>query len=85
MAGTPKRAAATEAALIGLDLSDEDSWQPALDALASDYQPLDDMRGSAAYRALIARNLLRKALLAAADWPDDRLRLADRQEGGDAR
>jgi xanthine dehydrogenase small subunit len=84
MAGTPKRATAAEAALVGLDLADEDSWHHAFDALATDYRPLDDMRGSAAYRALVARNLLRKALLAAADWPEDRMRLADRHEAGDA-
>jgi xanthine dehydrogenase small subunit len=85
MAGTPKRATAAEAAVVGLDLADEESWIPALDALASDYRPLDDMRGSAAYRTLIARNLLRKALMAAADFPEDRLRLSGRHPAGDAR
>ena len=62
MAGTPKRGAATEAALAGASLDDAATWGKSLDALAADYQPLDDHRASAAYRALVARNLLWKAL-----------------------
>lgn len=59
MAGTPKRASAVESALIGK------AWtiatiEAALPAFAADYAPLTDMRGSAAYRMLVARNLLVK-------------------------
>jgi xanthine dehydrogenase small subunit len=57
MAATPKRAAAAEAALTGKALSAE-SVRAAMQALSSDYQPLDDMRASAAYRMQVAQNLL---------------------------
>ncbi|MDB5799190.1 MAG: xdhA [Rhodocyclales bacterium] len=57
MAATPKRAAAAEAALTGRILSDE-SICDAMRALASEYQPLADMRASAAYRMQVAQNLL---------------------------
>jgi xanthine dehydrogenase small subunit len=63
MAGIPKRAPATETALAGADLDDESTWQTALAALSQDYQPMDDHRASARYRALVARNLLLKTLL----------------------
>jgi xanthine dehydrogenase small subunit len=62
MAGTPKRAAATEAALAGVSLDEPASWEAAYRAMAKDYQPLTDHRASAAYRATVARNLLFKAL-----------------------
>jgi xanthine dehydrogenase small subunit len=57
MAATPKRAAAAEAALAGKALSAE-SVRAAMQALSSDYQTLDDMRASAAYRMQVAQNLL---------------------------
>ena len=62
MAATPKRAAATEAALKGLQLADPHDWDAACEALASDFQPIDDMRASARYRLETAQALLRKAL-----------------------
>jgi len=62
MAATPKRAAATEAALKGLSLADVHGWEAACAALASDFQPIDDMRASAGYRLETAQALLRKAL-----------------------
>ena len=62
MAGIPKRAEATEAALSGALLDEPLSWEPALDAIGRDFQPLDDHRASAAYRSIVARNLLQKAL-----------------------
>jgi xanthine dehydrogenase small subunit len=62
MAAIPKRAAETERALAGLSLDDPSSWGEALAAIGRDYQPLDDHRASAAYRATVARNLLFKAL-----------------------
>ncbi len=57
MAGTPKRAANAEAALIGQAWSWE-TIQTARTALAQDYQPLSDWRASADYRMLSAQNLM---------------------------
>ena len=62
MAATPKRAAATEAAVEGLRLDDRHDWDAACEALASDFRPIDDMRASARYRLETAQALLRKAL-----------------------
>lgn len=59
MAATPKRARAVEARLIGREWT-EANVLAALDAFAEDYQPLTDMRASADYRLLAARNLLRR-------------------------
>lgn len=59
MAATPKRAFAVEAALTGQPWS-EATVEAALDAYASDYQPLSDMRATADYRLLVAKNLLRR-------------------------
>jgi xanthine dehydrogenase small subunit len=63
MAATPRRAPQTEAALIGVSLSDERTWVQAIAALAADYQPIDDMRASANYRRQTASVLLKKALI----------------------
>ncbi len=57
MAAIPKRANATEAALRGKPWTLE-SVRLAMEAMDEDFQPLSDCRGSAAYRALSARNLL---------------------------
>lgn len=57
MAGTPKRAAKAEAALIGQAWSWE-TIQTARTTLAQDYQPLSDWRASADYRMLSAQNLM---------------------------
>ncbi|WP_250533410.1 xanthine dehydrogenase small subunit [Caballeronia sp. AZ10_KS36] len=59
MAATPKRAAQAEAALVGAQWSD-DTVRAAMNALDADFQPLTDMRASSAYRAKVARNLLRR-------------------------
>ncbi|WP_196257982.1 xanthine dehydrogenase small subunit [Pelagibacterium limicola] len=59
MAGTPKRARAVEAALIGKPWSME-TIDAALPAFEADYQPLTDWRASAEYRMLAAKNLLRR-------------------------
>ncbi|MCW3837406.1 xanthine dehydrogenase small subunit [Sphingomonas canadensis] len=59
MAGTPKRAAACEAALTGQPWC-EAAVESAAAALAQDYQPLSDLRGSAGYRLAAAANLLRR-------------------------
>ncbi len=66
MAATPKRACEAEAALEGASLDQPTSWEPAIAALARDFQPISDMRASASYRMEVAQGLLRKALLEAA-------------------
>jgi len=62
MASTPKRALATEQALIGKEWT-EASVDAAMASLDRDYAPINDMRASAAYRKLIAKNLLYKFFL----------------------
>lgn len=59
MAGTPKRASAVEAALSGKPWT-QGTIEAAIPAFETDFQPLSDMRGSAEYRMLTAKNLLRK-------------------------
>lgn len=66
MAGTPKRAQACEVALIGQPWT-EATVEAAMGALDADYTPMSDMRASAAYRSLAARNMLRKVLLESQD------------------
>ncbi len=63
MAATPKRAAATEAALAGASLDQPATWEAAIAAMAQDFQPISDMRASAAYRMEVAQGLLRKSLM----------------------
>jgi xanthine dehydrogenase small subunit len=62
MAGTPKRAAACEAALVG-EIWNSTTINAAVSALAGDFTPLSDARASAAYRALAAGNMLRKVFI----------------------
>jgi len=57
MAGTPKRAAAAEAALRGAVWSAE-AARAAMAALGQDFAPVSDWRASAEYRMLVARNLI---------------------------
>lgn len=59
MAGIPARAPGCEAALTGQAWT-EDTIEAAARALSTDYQPLDDLRGSADYRQKVAANLLRR-------------------------
>ena len=59
MAAIPARAPACEAALAGKPWA-EATVEAAAQALATDYTPLDDLRGSAAYRRTVAANLLRR-------------------------
>ena len=66
MAGTPKRAPACEAALIGYPWQ-ADTIETAATALAQDYAPLTDVRGSADYRSTVAANLLRRLWLSDGD------------------
>ena len=57
MAATPKRATAVEQALIGKPWTEE-TVLAAMERYAGDFSPLTDMRATAAYRALAAKNLL---------------------------
>ncbi|TGP51839.1 xanthine dehydrogenase small subunit [bacterium M00.F.Ca.ET.230.01.1.1] len=57
MAATPKRAVAVEKALIGKAWN-EATVEAAMAEYANDFTPLTDMRASAEYRALAAKNLL---------------------------
>ncbi|ROS05635.1 xanthine dehydrogenase small subunit [Sinobacterium caligoides] len=62
MAATPKRAKATEAALIGQPFN-QATIDNAKQQLAVDFQPLSDMRASSEYRLEVSRNLLQKAFI----------------------
>ncbi len=62
MDATPRRAHATEAALEGHP-PEVTTFDAARQALARDFNPLDDVRGSAAYRRLAAANLLERLRL----------------------
>jgi xanthine dehydrogenase small subunit len=66
MAATPKRASACEAALTG-ETWTADTAAAGAAALASDYMPLSDFRASAAYRATVAGNLVRRLHLQTTD------------------
>lgn len=67
MAATPKRARVVEAALIGRAWSME-TIEAVIPLFAEDYQPISDMRASADYRLLAARNLLKRFFL----WTQER-------------
>ncbi|AGB74105.1 MULTISPECIES: xanthine dehydrogenase small subunit [Rhizobium] len=57
MAATPKRAFAVEKALLGQPWN-ETTVEAAMEKYAEDYAPLTDMRATAEYRSLAAKNLL---------------------------
>lgn len=80
MAGTPKRAKACEAALNGQSWS-EATVEAAMATLDTDYAPMSDMRASATYRALAARNMLRKVFLESA-MPDVETRVTPESAHG---
>jgi xanthine dehydrogenase small subunit len=80
MAGTPKRSSACEAALVGQSWS-EATVEAAMAALEADYAPMSDMRASATYRALAARNMLRKVFLESA-MPDVETRVTPESAHG---
>ncbi len=82
MAGTPKRAAAAEAALTGKPWN-QDAVEAGCAALARDYQPIGDMRASAAYRMIVAGNLLRKFLVETTE-PQVRTRIAHERRAAHA-
>ncbi|NIX76924.1 xanthine dehydrogenase small subunit [Microvirga terricola] len=84
MAGTPKRASETEQTLVGLSLDEPATWGEALAAIGRDYQPMDDHRASAAYRATVARNLLFKALSETASGQTRATRIVGQREALEA-
>ena len=84
MAATPKRAPETERALAGLSLDEPSTWGDAMAAIARDYQPLDDHRSSAAYRATVARNLVFKALSETASGETRATRIIGQRESLEA-
>lgn len=59
MAATSKRPSAVEKALQGQPFAAA-TFEAAAHAVASDFQPIDDWRGSASYRLTAAANLLRR-------------------------
>jgi xanthine dehydrogenase small subunit len=59
MAATPRRAARAEAAMTG-QAFDEATCRAAASALALDFEPISDLRASAAYRMKVAQNLIRR-------------------------
>ncbi|WPZ12547.1 xanthine dehydrogenase small subunit [Nitratireductor rhodophyticola] len=59
MAATPKRAKSVEKALAGKAWTQE-TVEAALSAYERDFQPISDMRASADYRMMVAKNLLRR-------------------------
>ncbi len=80
MAGTPKRAPAAEAALIGQSIKQASTWRAAAAALAADYRPMSDHRASARYRMQAAQAVLVKALAEIAGLPSTSTRLHPRKE-----
>jgi xanthine dehydrogenase small subunit len=66
MAATPKRAASVEAALLGKPWTEE-TIDAALPAYEADFKPLTDMRASAEYRMMVAKNLLKRFYLETVD------------------
>jgi xanthine dehydrogenase small subunit len=59
MAATPRRATQVEAALRGQPVA-RATFDAAAAAVAREFEPIDDWRGSASYRRAAAANLLRR-------------------------
>ena len=75
MAATPSRAREVEAALVGQPFTSA-TFEAASLAVERDFSPIDDHRGSAWYRATVARNLVAAFYLETRD--DDAPQLPDR-------
>jgi xanthine dehydrogenase small subunit len=73
MAATPKRALACETAITGKPWN-QDTLEAGRAALATEFQPISDMRASADYRLSVARNLLTKVFIETTE-PDTATRL----------
>ncbi len=76
MAGTPLRARTVEQTLIGQPWCSA-TIDKAAQAFASDFTPITDARGTAAYRLLVVRNLLRRYFLEMQE-PETQTRLVGR-------
>jgi xanthine dehydrogenase small subunit len=83
MAGIPKRARATEKALIEKQITRLADWEDAIAALAADFAPIDDLRASAKYRMDVARALLRKALTEIGGTTTQATRIVGHREAAD--
>jgi xanthine dehydrogenase small subunit len=83
MAGIPRRARATEKALIERHLDQPKEWDEAMAALGDDFAPIDDLRASAKYRIDVARALLRRALTEIGGVPTQQTRLVGFREAAD--
>ncbi len=83
MAEIPKRARATERALIGVKLDKPETWEAAVAALAQDFKPIDDQRASARYRLDAAQAILRKALTELGGASTQETRIVGRRESAD--
>jgi xanthine dehydrogenase small subunit len=80
MAATPKRAMRAEAAIAGASLDAPATWDAAIRALVQDFDPITDMRASAAYRMETAQALVRKALTEIAGEPTRATRVIGMRE-----
>lgn len=78
MAATPARAAGAEAAALGKPFA-ESTFEACALAIASDFTPMSDHRGSAWYRSTVAANLMRGFYLDVTGTPMPRL--SDRPSG----
>ncbi len=83
MAGTPKRASALEAALLG-QVWEAGALEAALPNLAQDFQPITDMRAGAEYRLKVAGNLARKFLIETTQ-PNEQTRIVEARRQAHAR
>ncbi|CAL94828.1 xanthine dehydrogenase small subunit [Azoarcus olearius] len=83
MAATPRRAYATEAALLGRPF-DAAALADARRALQQDFTPLSDVRASAEYRMRVAQNLLTRLQLETSGGARAASSLADLGDGGHA-
>ena len=83
MAAIPRRARNAEKALIETYLDRPQTLDEAVDALAQDFTPIDDMRASAKYRLDVARALLRRALTEIGGASTQRTRVVGFREAAD--
>jgi xanthine dehydrogenase small subunit len=74
MAAIPKRAQRTEHVLLNKALTEENIMAAQLQLL-DDFQPLSDVRASAAYRMKVAQNLLMKCYLEISHSPSSKIRV----------
>ncbi len=79
MAAVPKRAMAAEAALVGRPWT-RGRVTVAMEALETEFSPLTDMRASAEYRRLVAKNLLLRFWLETTSPEGTQVRLPEWEE-----